>query len=122
MGHARVRAGYVVLFVKAFAGTYRRPIPWDTATYAAAAADLLLDAIARSDGTRNSINKELRTTDDPHSILGPIRFDHNGDPTTSPVTIYRIGHADGRSTPTYPWLPGAHVDRIITARDSLVAG
>jgi len=109
-------------FLKAFAGTYRRPIPWDTATYAAAAADLLLDAIARSDGTRNSINRELRKTDDAHSILGPMRFDHNGDPTSGAVTIYRIGPADGQPTPSYPWLQGAHVDRIITARNSLVAG
>ena len=107
-------------FLKAFARTYRRPTPWYTATYAAAAADLLLDAIARSDGSRASINYQLRTTAEHRGILGPIRFDKNGDLTAGAVTIFRIGTARGHPIPNYPWLRGAYVDRVITARGSLV--
>ena len=43
-------------FLKAF----ERPNPDFSAAYAAQATELLLDAIARSDGTRASVNRELR--------------------------------------------------------------
>ncbi len=109
-------------FLEAFTQSYRRATPWYTATYAAAAAELLLDAIARSDGTRASLNRQLRATYDPRGILGPIRFDENGDLTSGAVTIFRIGPANGRPTPSYPWLQGAYVDRVLRARGSLVEG
>jgi ABC-type branched-subunit amino acid transport system substrate-binding protein len=54
--------------------------------YAAQAAEILLDAIARSDGTRSSVTRELFRTDVEDGILGDIRFDENGDLVEAPVT------------------------------------
>jgi branched-chain amino acid transport system substrate-binding protein len=53
--------------------------PSYTATYGAQAVEILLDAIARSDGTRASVTRELRRTTVEDGILGDIRFDENGD-------------------------------------------
>jgi branched-chain amino acid transport system substrate-binding protein len=60
-----------------------------TVAYGGGAAEVLLDAIARSDGTRASVARELFRTNI-HGILGNIRIDAHGDPTTAPVTIFRI--------------------------------
>ena len=57
---------------------------------AAQSAEILLDAIARSDGTRPSVTKELFKTRVENGILGDIRFDENGDPVEAPVTIGRV--------------------------------
>ena len=51
-----------------------------TAAYGAQAAEILLDAIARSDGTRASVSRELLRTRVKDGILGDIRFDRFGDP------------------------------------------
>jgi DNA-binding SARP family transcriptional activator/ABC-type branched-subunit amino acid transport system substrate-binding protein/DNA-binding beta-propeller fold protein YncE len=72
--------------------------------YGAQAAEILLDAIARSDGTRASVNRELRRTRVEDGILGDIRFDDSGDLVEGPVTIYRF-------TPK-----GPTVDRVVTVR------
>jgi branched-chain amino acid transport system substrate-binding protein len=73
-----------------------------TAVYGAQAAQILLDAIARSDGTRASVNREVRRTRIDQGILGSIRFDDNGDLVEGPVTIFRV-------TPR-----GPVVDRLIS--------
>ena len=70
--------------------------------YGAQAAEILLDAIDRSDGTRASITRELRATRVEDGILGDIRFDRYGDLVEGPVTIYRFT----RKGPT--------VDRVVT--------
>lgn len=63
--------------------------------YAAQAAQVLLDAIARSDGTRASVTKELFATRVRGGILGTFGFDRNGDTTEQKVTILRpITEAD----------------------------
>jgi ABC-type branched-subunit amino acid transport system substrate-binding protein/DNA-binding beta-propeller fold protein YncE len=72
--------------------------------YGAQAAEILLDAIARSDGTRASVTRELRATRVEDGILGDIRFDDNGDLVEGPFTIYRFI----RKRPT--------VDRVVTVR------
>jgi DNA-binding SARP family transcriptional activator/ABC-type branched-subunit amino acid transport system substrate-binding protein/DNA-binding beta-propeller fold protein YncE len=64
--------------------------PDGSSAYGAQAAAILLDAIARSDGTRASVNRELRRTRVEDGILGDISFDRFGDPVEAPVTIYRI--------------------------------
>jgi branched-chain amino acid transport system substrate-binding protein len=61
-----------------------------TAVYGAQAAEILLDAIARSDGTRASVTRELLQTRVENGILGDIRFDSYGDLVEGPVTIYRV--------------------------------
>ena len=58
--------------------------------YAAEAANLLIDAIARSDGTRISVIRALQAIRLSHSLIGPIAFDPEGDPVPAPVTIYRV--------------------------------
>jgi ABC-type branched-subunit amino acid transport system substrate-binding protein len=51
---------------------------------------ILLDAIARSNGTRSSVRANLFTTKVSQGILGAFSIDRNGDTTAGAVTIYRI--------------------------------
>ncbi len=83
------------------------PGPDFTAAYGAQAAEILLDAIARSDGTRASVAEELRAATVEDGILGNIRFDRYGDLVEGPVTIYRLTQK------------GMVVDRVIIARADL---
>jgi ABC-type branched-subunit amino acid transport system substrate-binding protein len=68
------------------------------AAYAAEAADVLLAAAARSDGTRRSVTAELlgvRLEDGP---LGKFSLDAQGDPVRPMVSVFRVspgGHIDG---------------------------
>ena len=72
--------------------------------YGAQAAEILLDAIARSDGTRPSVTRALRSTRVEDGILGDIRFDEHGDLLEGPVTIFRVAKH------------GPRVDRVVTVR------
>lgn len=90
-------------FLREFEAAQGEPGPDLSAAYAAQAAEILLDAIARSDGTRSSVTRELFRTRIRDGILGDIRFDENGDLLEGPVTIYRI--ADHRAV----------VDRVVMA-------
>jgi ABC-type branched-subunit amino acid transport system substrate-binding protein len=65
------------------------------AIYAAQAAEVMLDAIARSNGTRASVTRELMATRVRNGILGSFRFDRNGDTTSQNVTILRPQRAGG---------------------------
>lgn len=57
--------------------------------YAAAAAQVMLDAIARSDGTREDVIAKLFETDLSDSVLGPFSFDENGDPAAGTESIFK---------------------------------
>jgi branched-chain amino acid transport system substrate-binding protein len=57
---------------------------------AAQAAEVLLQAIARSDGTRASVVRELFATRVKDGILGSFSFDRNGDIVPRPVGVYRF--------------------------------
>jgi YVTN family beta-propeller protein len=59
------------------------------AVYAAAATEVLLDAIARSDGTRESVTRALKGTRLADSVLGPLALAPDGEPATNPITILR---------------------------------
>ena len=63
--------------------------PHPLALYSAQAAELLLDAIAKSDGTRASVASALRASKG-EGLVGWISFDGRGEPRIAPVTIYRI--------------------------------
>jgi ABC-type branched-subunit amino acid transport system substrate-binding protein len=80
----------------------------------AQAAEVLLEAISRSDGSRGSVLKELRGIQVRDGILGNFRFDANGDKTPGSITIYRI---TGENPPTGVNLPlelqGTVFDRTI---------
>jgi DNA-binding SARP family transcriptional activator/ABC-type branched-subunit amino acid transport system substrate-binding protein/streptogramin lyase len=60
--------------------------------YVAAATEVLLEAIARSNGTRASVARELFAIRQKNGFLGPLHFDGNGDPVGPPITISRIGN------------------------------
>jgi branched-chain amino acid transport system substrate-binding protein len=80
------RAGkaFVASFGHAIGGT---PEPYAAA--AGAAAETILAAIARSDGTRTSVRTELlHGASD--GILGSFRFDQNGDTTRPIVSVYQV--------------------------------
>ena len=61
---------------------------------AAQATEVLLDAIARSDGTRASVVEELFATKVANGILGSFTFDRFGDIDPAPVGVYR--YEDGK--------------------------
>ena len=82
-------------FVRAFGATRQEPVD-QTAVYAAAAAELALDAIARSDGTRAGVLAALRRPS-ANGILGALRIDAAGD--AKPVfTIFRAARPGGSDT------------------------
>ncbi len=67
-------------------------LPWRiTAAYAATATEVLLQAIAHSDGTRTSVLHAAFSTQLAGGYSGDVRFDENGDPVPEPVSVYRVG-------------------------------
>jgi branched-chain amino acid transport system substrate-binding protein len=99
-------------FLRAFQATQPGIPIRSEAVYAAAATEVLLDAIARSNGTRSSVSRELLATRLTDGVIGRVRFDANGDMIAPPVTIMRIARSDGVSDAhTYD---GAAINRIIT--------
>jgi branched-chain amino acid transport system substrate-binding protein len=58
--------------------------------YAAQCAEVLLQAIARSDGTRASVATELFKTKVKNGILGSFTINKNGDTSSNPITVYRV--------------------------------
>jgi branched-chain amino acid transport system substrate-binding protein len=86
--------------------------------YAAQAAEVMLDAIARSDGTRPSVTRELMRTRVTNGVLRPFRFDRNGDTTRQSVTILRpVGAAAKRDR---LGIKGADVVRVIDVPQELL--
>jgi branched-chain amino acid transport system substrate-binding protein len=76
-------------FIDGFAAaTGNRPGPY--AAYAAQAADLLLDAIADSDGDRAKVVENVFATKVEGGILGDFSISPTGDTDQNPVTAYRI--------------------------------
>jgi len=85
-----------------------RPSPY--AVYAAEATEVLLAAIARSDGTRASIVRALFATRMHDSLLGSFGFTRTGDITQRAIAVYRI-----RDGALRPW-------RVVTPRATLIGG
>jgi len=65
------------------------------ALYGAAAASVLLDAIAASDGTRVSVTHAVFAAQTPTGIIGRFGFDREGDPTVGAMTILRMDGKKG---------------------------
>jgi branched-chain amino acid transport system substrate-binding protein len=62
--------------------------PFDPfAVYAAQAAQVVLDAIAKSDGTRAGVLAQLPKTNIKDGILGPFTFNDEGDPSAESIKI-----------------------------------
>jgi DNA-binding SARP family transcriptional activator/ABC-type branched-subunit amino acid transport system substrate-binding protein len=83
------------------------------------ATRIALDAIARSDGTRASVLRELRATHVTDGMLGAFHFDAGGDITPAPIVILRItgGRGDPGLAADYR---GAVVDRTVRTPLSLL--
>ena len=110
-------------FLRGFAKQHpSRPIP--SALYvveAAEGAEALLAAIARSDGTRESVNRELRRLRIENGILGSFRFDRNGDITPAAFTVFRITGKRTSGSKLPDAFSRAVVDRIVRVRGRLVS-
>ena len=76
-------------FVTDFGKAIGRPVEVYSVA-AAQAAEVLLGAIAKSDGSRASVTKQLFKTKVSNGILGSFSIDRNGDTTAGAVTIYRV--------------------------------
>jgi branched-chain amino acid transport system substrate-binding protein len=59
---------------------------------AAEAAEVLIAAIANSDGSRASTTRHLFQLRIVNGILGNFRFDRSGDITLDPITVFRARH------------------------------
>jgi branched-chain amino acid transport system substrate-binding protein len=57
--------------------------------YGAAAAQALIDAISRSDGTREDVVAKLFETDITDGIVGPMSFNDEGDPQNGLISIFK---------------------------------
>jgi branched-chain amino acid transport system substrate-binding protein len=90
------------------------------AVYAAQATEVLLDALARSDGTRGSVIDELFRTRMRGSLIGDIAFDERGDITEGTVTILRVV-GRGRS-PNIASVDGTVVERVMRLSPKLAEG
>jgi branched-chain amino acid transport system substrate-binding protein len=91
-------------FVREFADTQPGGFVTADAVYAAQATEILLDAIARSDGSRRSVTQSLLATDVDDGLIGPVRFDGNGDVRPRTFTVSRIT----RRTGTVPGVGNVH--------------
>jgi len=76
-------------FVKAFTkADHKAPDPYSV--YAAQAAEVIIQAVAQSNGSRSDVAKQLFKVNLKNSILGNVSFNANGDVTANPVTIYKV--------------------------------
>jgi ABC-type branched-subunit amino acid transport system substrate-binding protein len=105
-------------FVEAFASGRRGKATGPYTVEAAQAAEVALDAIARSDGTRTSVLREVRTMEVGDGILGSFRFDGNGDIAPAPVAIYRVTGAPGEGV--FSQFRGAVVDQVIHVHEGVL--
>ena len=82
---SRLGAAFVDAFEEAIGGAAD---PYSITT--AQATEVLLAAIAASDGTRAFVTEQLLQVRVKNGILGSFEFDANGDTTAGAVTMYRI--------------------------------
>jgi branched-chain amino acid transport system substrate-binding protein len=74
-------------FLDAYTAKYGQPEVYTA--YAAAAAQALLDAIGRSDGSREDVVAKLFETNITDGIVGPMSFNENGDPKGGLISIFQ---------------------------------
>jgi DNA-binding SARP family transcriptional activator/ABC-type branched-subunit amino acid transport system substrate-binding protein len=108
-GFSATRAGGLAL-----SGTY---LP-----EAAAAAEVVLEAIAHSDGTRASVLDALRHVRVDAGILGSFDFDGNGDMSPEIVTALRITGHTPRASELANDFRGSRVERVIRVPTALLSG
>jgi ABC-type branched-subunit amino acid transport system substrate-binding protein len=98
-------------FASQFAATHGGRPPDFTALYAAAATEVLLAAIERSDGTRGGAARSLPGTSLADSLIGAVRVEANGDAVPAAVTIVRL--VEGGGSDVVLSSDGAEVERVV---------
>ncbi len=98
-------------FASQFAATHGGRPPDFTALYAAAATEVLLDAIERSDGTRGATARALPGTSLADSVVGLVRIDAVGDAVPAAVTVVRA--VQGGGSDVVLSADGAEVERVV---------
>jgi branched-chain amino acid transport system substrate-binding protein len=93
-----VTAGELPEAARAFAAKLGRNRLDARAIYGGQAAAVMLDAIARSDGTREDVIEKLFATHVTNGLLGAFRFDQHGDPVAAagPIVGFTILEAAPR--------------------------
>jgi branched-chain amino acid transport system substrate-binding protein len=86
----------------------------------AQAAEILLQAISRSKGSRESVLEQLHATEVQDGILGTFRFDANGDKTPGLISVYRIRGKRPGDANRPPELQGTDFVRTFIVPDSLL--
>jgi len=76
--------------VREVAATQPQAARLDWVPEAMQAAEVLLQAIARSDGTRRSVLEQLRGIHVENGVLGSFRFDARGDMSPRVITVQRV--------------------------------
>ena len=104
-------------FAREFSATQSRRNVNFLAPYAAQAAEVLLQAIARSDGTRASVTRELLRVRIPDSIFGSVAFDRSGELTSNQFPVFRVE----RDAPDVLY-PEDRVVTVIAAPQRLIRG
>jgi len=74
-------------FLDAYQAKYGSPEVYTA--YAAAAAQVLVDAIGRSDGTREDVVAKVFDANITDGIVGPMSFNPDGDPTSGLISIFQ---------------------------------
>jgi ABC-type branched-subunit amino acid transport system substrate-binding protein len=100
-------------FTKQFGATQPGGLVTSDAVYAAQATEILLDAIARSDGSRASVTRNLLATDVGDGLIGAVRFDDNGDVRPRTFSVLRLTPRTG-SEPGFPSV--SDLEAIISPR------
>jgi branched-chain amino acid transport system substrate-binding protein len=104
---------------KRFAGEVGATSHGAYALQTAQATQVLLEAIARSDGTRASVLRELHATRVRNGLIGDFGFDRYGDVTSARVMILRVTGTTPSGVELPPHLHGAVVERVLTVPASL---
>jgi len=84
------KGGAAEAFQKAYKKEYKEAPTSSFSVYGAAAAQVILDAISRSNGTRKDIYNKMKTVNIPanKSVVGTaLKFDKNGDILSKDITI-----------------------------------
>jgi branched-chain amino acid transport system substrate-binding protein len=108
-------------FVREFGATQPGHQVNNLDVYAAAATEVLLDAIARSDGTREGVARALKHTRLADSVIGPLALQPNGEPVANPITYARVERGGSREDILLS-IEGAKIMGVITPPASLVGG
>ena len=76
--------------MREFGATEPGGIVTEDALYTAQATEILLDAIARSDGSRGSVSRALFATRVEDGLIGDVSFDADGDVRPRPYHLFRL--------------------------------